>query len=54
MPSDELLKILACPKCKGSLEYDRNNDQLICDACRLKYGVKNDIPVMVIDEAEQF
>lgn len=54
MLSEELLKILACPKCKGSLVYDKNNDQLICDACRLKYAVKDDIPVMVIDEAKRF
>ena len=50
----ELLDILACPKCKGDLEYDKDNDVLICNACRLKYMVKDDIPVMLIDEAESF
>ncbi len=54
MISDELLKILACPKCKGDLEYDRENDKLICNACRLKYEIKDDIPIMLIDEAEKF
>ncbi|RKY56421.1 MAG: Trm112 family protein, partial [Candidatus Neomarinimicrobiota bacterium] len=48
MISDELLKILACPKCKGDLEYDRENDKLICNACRLKYEIKDDIPIMLI------
>ena len=50
----ELLDILACPKCKGDLKYDRHNNQLICNACRLKYAVKDDIPIMLIDEAEKF
>ncbi len=54
MLSDELLKVLACPKCKGELEYDRENGKLICGACRLRYDIKDDIPIMLIDEAEKF
>ena len=54
MLSDELLKILACPKCKGDLEYDRKNEKLTCNCCRLRYTIKDDIPVMLIDEAEKF
>ena len=54
MLSDELLKILACPKCKGDLVYQKEDEVLICSACRLKYQVKDDIPVMLIDEAEKF
>ena len=54
MLDDELLNILACPKCKGDLDYDRDNEVLICPQCRLKYQVKDDIPVMLIDEAEEF
>jgi uncharacterized protein YbaR (Trm112 family) len=54
MLAKELLDILACPKCKGSLEYDRKNNSLLCHACRLKYAVKDDIPIMLIDEAEKF
>ena len=54
MLSSELLEILACPKCKGSLEYEEEKDELTCHACRLKYKVKDDIPVMLIDEAESF
>jgi uncharacterized protein YbaR (Trm112 family) len=54
MLSDNLLEILACPKCKGDLEYDRENELLICHACRLKYPVKEDIPIMLVEEAEKF
>jgi uncharacterized protein YbaR (Trm112 family) len=52
MLDKELLDILACPKCKGDLEYDRDNDKLICHACKLVYRVEDDIPIMLIDEAE--
>lgn len=49
--SQELLDILACPKCKGDIRLNDKNDGLICDACRLMYPIKEDIPVMLIDEA---
>jgi hypothetical protein len=49
----ELLEILACPKCKGDIRLAENGDALICDACKLKYAVKDDIPIMLIDEAEK-
>jgi uncharacterized protein len=49
--SKELLDILACPKCKGDIRLNENGDGLICDACRLLYPIKDDIPVMLIDEA---
>lgn len=48
----ELLDILACPKCKGDVRLTENRDGLICDACKLKYPIKDDIPVMLTDEAE--
>ncbi len=54
MIDEALLEILACPKCKGDLEYDREEDKLICHACRLKFRVEDDIPIMLIDEAEKF
>jgi uncharacterized protein YbaR (Trm112 family) len=47
----ELLDILACPKCKGTLRLTQKEDGLVCDACRLMYPIKDDIPVMLIDEA---
>ena len=49
--SKELLEILACPKCKGDIFLNRTGDGLICKACRLIYPIKDDIPVMLIDEA---
>ena len=49
----ELLDILACPKCKGEVELTKEGDGLVCEACRLKYPIKDDIPVMLIDEAEK-
>ncbi|MDD5435411.1 MAG: Trm112 family protein [Nitrospira sp.] len=47
----ELLEILACPKCKGDLRLTQDSDGLICDNCKLRYPIKDDIPVMLIDEA---
>jgi len=54
MLSKELLDVLACPKCKGELEYNQKNEKLICHQCRLKYNIKENIPIMLIDEAEKF
>ncbi|MBI4682743.1 MAG: Trm112 family protein [Nitrospirae bacterium] len=48
----ELLDILACPKCKGDIRLNKSEDGLICDSCKLLYHIKDDIPVMLIDEAE--
>ncbi|MEK7828469.1 MAG: Trm112 family protein [Deltaproteobacteria bacterium] len=47
----ELLDILACPKCKGNIKLAEKGDGLVCDACKLVYPIKDDIPVMLIDEA---
>ncbi len=47
----ELLKILACPKCKGDLELTKNEDGLICHKCKLVYPIKEEIPIMLIEEA---
>jgi uncharacterized protein len=52
MISDELLQILVCPVCKGDLEYDRQQARLNCPQCRLSYLIKDDIPVMLPEEAE--
>lgn len=49
----ELLDILACPKCKGDVELTKEGDGLVCKICKLKYPIKDDIPVMLIDEAEK-
>lgn len=51
--SKELLDILVCPQCKGELELTAPQDGLICHACKLCYPIKEDIPVMLIDEASK-
>ncbi|HCG73465.1 Trm112 family protein [Nitrospinaceae bacterium] len=47
----ELLDILVCPKCKGDIELSEKEDSLNCKPCNLRYPIKDDIPVMLIDEA---
>ena len=53
MISKELLDILACPKCKGPVELTKNNDGLVCNSCQLLYEIRDEIPVMLIDEAKK-
>ena len=48
-----MLEILVCPGCKGPLENRKAAAELVCKACRLAYPVKDDIPVMLEDEARQ-
>ena len=50
--SPELLDILACPKCKGDIRLNDAEDGLICDQCKLMYEIRDDIPIMLIDEAK--
>jgi len=52
MIDKELLDILVCPKCKGDIRLTESGDGLICDACAVRYPIKDDIPIMLIDEAE--
>lgn len=52
MISQELLDILACPKCKGAVFLNEPEDGLVCEKCELVYEVRDDIPVMLIDEAK--
>jgi uncharacterized protein YbaR (Trm112 family) len=49
--SPQLLAILVCPKCKGSLENRESEQTLVCPACKLRYPVRDDIPIMLLDEA---
>jgi uncharacterized protein YbaR (Trm112 family) len=49
--SSQLLAILVCPKCKGTLEYRESEPALICPACKLRYPIREDIPIMLLDEA---
>jgi uncharacterized protein len=48
----ELLEILACPKCKGDLKLTEKEDGLICEQCKLLYEIKDNIPIMLIEEAK--
>ena len=49
--NNELLEILACPRCKGSLTPVDEEQGLYCPACEVVYPVRDEIPVMLIDEA---
>lgn len=46
-----LLEILVCPVCKGPLDYHKVQAELVCKPCRLAYPIRDDIPVMLEDEA---
>ena len=52
MIKQELLDILACPQCKEPVRLTEDKNGLICDKCRLLYEIRNDIPIMLIDEAK--
>lgn len=49
----KLLEILVCPLCKGPLVYKRAEGELVCKPCRLAFPVRDDIPVMLEDEARK-
>ena len=46
-----LLEILVCPKCKGPLRHETDPEALVCEADRLRYAVRDGIPILLIDEA---
>jgi len=52
MLAKDLLEILVCPACKQALEYRQNPESLKCTQCHRVYPVKDDIPIMLIDEAK--
>ncbi|MFZ5471137.1 MAG: Trm112 family protein [Myxococcota bacterium] len=49
--SAELKQILACPQCKGDLEFHEEKNEIHCKVCKLVYEIKDDIPVMLVEEA---
>jgi uncharacterized protein YbaR (Trm112 family) len=51
MIAKDLLEILVCPACKQGLEYRQNPESLKCTGCHRVYGVKDDIPIMLVDQA---
>jgi uncharacterized protein YbaR (Trm112 family) len=52
MIAKDLLEILVCPACKQALEYRENPESLKCKQCHRVYAVKDDIPIMLVDEAK--
>ena len=46
-----LLEILVCPICKASLDYRKTASELVCTGCRLAFSIKDDIPIMLEDQA---
>lgn len=50
----ELVDILACPVCKGDIYVSEDEKFILCDTCRLKYEIRDDIPIMLPDEAVPF
>ncbi len=53
MIQEEFLQILACPKCKGDLKYiSEKEEYLICENCQLAYQIKEEIPILLVEEAK--
>ncbi len=52
--SKKLLEMIVCPKCKGEFDYQDNENKLLCESCRLVYRIEDDIPVLLIEEAESY
>ncbi|HLG29689.1 MAG TPA: Trm112 family protein [Candidatus Brocadiales bacterium] len=50
MIDKELLEILACPLCKTDVRLE--NDKIVCTSCGRRYPIRDDIPIMLVDEAE--
>jgi hypothetical protein len=48
----ELLDILACPACHGQIVYNEDKDSLDCCDCKRRYPIRDDIPVMLVEEAQ--
>ncbi len=48
----ELLEIIACPKCRGELKLSEDGNFLICENCKIKYPIEDDIPILLVDEAQ--
>ncbi len=51
--SRELLEILACPQCKGDIHLNAAGNGLSCDRCKLLYEIRDDIPIMLVEEAQR-
>lgn len=49
----KLLDILACPTCKGPLDFRSAQSELVCKACRIAFPIRDDIPIMLEDESRK-
>lgn len=52
--NEELLEIVACPKCKGPLDLTVDETELRCDRCRLRYRIDDGIPILLLEEASPY
>jgi len=52
--NEELLDIVACPKCKGSLDLTADETELRCERCRLSYRIDDGIPILLLEEASPY
>lgn len=50
---DSLLEVLVCPACRAEVRQDHDAQELVCQGCGLAYPVRDDVPVMLVDEARQ-
>ena len=50
---EKLMEKLVCPQCKGALQYGKNEESLVCNSCKLSYRIVNNIPVLLVDEADK-
>jgi hypothetical protein len=49
----KLLEILICPQCKRKVRLDEKENGIICDHCKLLYEIKDNIPIMLVEEAKK-
>jgi uncharacterized protein len=54
MLNKHISNIMACPKCKNNIEHDKNNKIIICRNCNLTFIINQNIPLMLVDEAQQY
>ncbi|MDX8392611.1 MAG: Trm112 family protein [Mariprofundaceae bacterium] len=51
MLDKQLMEIIACPACKGKVQYNDAKDKMVCKNCELEFPIRDDIPLMLVDEA---
>lgn len=51
---EDIMDVLACPKCKGQVKLNKDEEEIVCHDCRLKFGIEDGIPNMLLEDAESF